>query len=434
MQVFRNKNIRFKMSFQYSVFIFILKIFLLSAINLNIRFVDGLPNPDFYAPVEMMKRNGYAVETYHVRTPDGYILELHRIPYGKTNKDGSHFPILCVHGYLSSSFAWIANGPERALAYLLADQGYDVWMINLRGNRYSRQHVYYTPKDPKFWDFSFDEMGSIDLPTTIDFILETTNHTQLLCMSDSAGNSIFYVMLSVLPQYNDKIVAHVCLALIYHPKTIPDSELLMISNKNSATSGVLGPIMEHDEIMKLGIQFISKPLKLDGYTAYDHLLYVTYGLRPDHINREIMPSVYANFPAGSSIKVSNHVSQIQISFSHYDYGPVKNLQIYGTQLPPEYNISNIRIPVRIYYAKADFVSTPEHVRIFYDKLPMRAGLLEIADPNFSHMDFIYNANNNELFHYDLIQFVNDVVSYTLSHEANPNIRYGDANVRTASDL
>lgn len=44
-------------------------------------------------------------------------------------------------------------------------------------------------------------------------------------------------------------------------------------------------------------------------------------------------------------------------FSEYDYGPVKNMKIYGSEEPPEYNISKITTPVALFYAKNDkFVS------------------------------------------------------------------------------
>lgn len=52
---------------------------------------------------------------------------------------------------------WILNG-KNSLAFILADIGYDVWMNNSRGNRYSRNHVYLDPdSDKKFWDYSFED-------------------------------------------------------------------------------------------------------------------------------------------------------------------------------------------------------------------------------------------------------------------------------------
>jgi hypothetical protein len=47
---------------------------------------------------------------------------------------------------------------------VLADAGYDVWVGNSRGNRYSREHTQHTTKDREFWDFTWSEMADYDLP------------------------------------------------------------------------------------------------------------------------------------------------------------------------------------------------------------------------------------------------------------------------------
>ena len=39
-------------------------------------------------------------------------------------------------------------------AYSLADEGYDVWLLNVRGNQYALNHTTLSSKDSKFWDFS----------------------------------------------------------------------------------------------------------------------------------------------------------------------------------------------------------------------------------------------------------------------------------------
>lgn len=99
------------------------------------------------------------------------------------------------------------------LGYILSDSGYDVWMINARGNRYSRKHTTLNPdKDSNFWKFSWHEIGITDLPATIDFILEKTNQSKLFYVGHSQGCTIFFVMASERPEYNDKIKAHFSLA------------------------------------------------------------------------------------------------------------------------------------------------------------------------------------------------------------------------------
>ena len=104
-------------------------------------------------------------------TEDGYILNLHRIPCGRAGcGDGKRQPVFLQHGILASSADWVISGPEKALAFILADLGYDVWLGNARGNTYSRHHINMSTNDKKYWDFSFHEMAIYDIPAEIDFI------------------------------------------------------------------------------------------------------------------------------------------------------------------------------------------------------------------------------------------------------------------------
>lgn len=87
----------------------------------------------------------------------------------------------------------------------LADEGYDVWMGNYRGNIYGRNHIKLSPNERKFWDFSYHEIGTIDLRNTIDYILNTTNNTSIIYLGHSVGSTSLFVLLSEHPEYNNKL-------------------------------------------------------------------------------------------------------------------------------------------------------------------------------------------------------------------------------------
>ena len=65
----------------------------------------------------MVSREGYPVETHQVITEDGYILRMHRIPYGKRSpwSDGDRPAVYIQHGLTSSSADWLTAGPKKAL-------------------------------------------------------------------------------------------------------------------------------------------------------------------------------------------------------------------------------------------------------------------------------------------------------------------------------
>ena len=105
----------------------------------------------------MIKYWGYPAEEHKVRTSDGYIIKIHRIPHGKNER---HFdtrkPVVFLqHGLLCSSSNWVSNLPNEALGYILADAGFDVWLGNVRGNTYGLEHVNLKPDQTEFWDFRY---------------------------------------------------------------------------------------------------------------------------------------------------------------------------------------------------------------------------------------------------------------------------------------
>lgn len=113
----------------------------------------------------------------------------------------------------------ICYNHEFCVAYLLSDMGYDIWLGNARGNIYSRKHVAFDPDGDRidrkrFWDFSWHQIGKIDLPTMIDYILQKTEYTKLHYFGHSQGTTTFFVMTSERPEYNDKIIAMYALAPI----------------------------------------------------------------------------------------------------------------------------------------------------------------------------------------------------------------------------
>lgn len=66
--------------------------------------------------------------------------------------------------------------------------------------------------DLRYWDFSFHEMGQYDQPAVVDYILTKTGLDNITYIGFYEGATIFFVFLSLHPEYNDKVKAAFLLA------------------------------------------------------------------------------------------------------------------------------------------------------------------------------------------------------------------------------
>lgn len=119
-------------------------------------------------------------------------------------------------GLSSSAADFVIGGTGASLPYLLADNGYDVWLGNGRGNIFSQAHTTMNTESHEFWKFSFHEIGVYDLPAIIDYALDKGNTTSLTYCGHSQGTTVFFTLLSMRPEYNSKIsTAHLMAPVAY---------------------------------------------------------------------------------------------------------------------------------------------------------------------------------------------------------------------------
>ena len=145
-------------------------------------------------------------EEYNVVTDDGYVLGLYRIPGVKGQSQDEQGvrgrpPVLLMHGLWFDMMAWVVNGNQSAPAYVLARAGYDVWLGNHRGVRNSERHVFLDPETKEYWNFSWEEYGTRDLPAFINFIKTTTGFSKVNYIGHSAGTSGLLAGASLKPEF-----------------------------------------------------------------------------------------------------------------------------------------------------------------------------------------------------------------------------------------
>lgn len=124
---------------------------------------------DYYKSFqEIVEENGFGFEEHQVTTDDGYVLHVQRILNDKVQSGEKRPVVFLQHGFLSSSEGWIYHVPEKAPAFTLAREGYDVWLGNNRGTMHSRGHTDLNPENDedakKYYDYSFPDLGLHDVP------------------------------------------------------------------------------------------------------------------------------------------------------------------------------------------------------------------------------------------------------------------------------
>ncbi|KAJ2665082.1 cholesterol esterase [Coemansia sp. RSA 1200] len=343
---------------------------------------------DFNSFAEIMEYWGYPYEDHLAETPDGFLLGIHRItgPRGRriaqaihagtgtgadANADadtdirtaGTLAPedrqvsmrstrpvVLFWHGFMLSSECFVCH-PDwvNILPFRLAEAGYDVWLGNSRGNKYSYKHLRFTPEDRRFWDFSIDEIATIDVPTTIDFILKETDASSLTYIGFSQGTAQMFMALARNKGLNSKINHFIALAPASTPRGFHNS---IVDYFTKATPQMLYLMFGRRRAMSL-VYFWINMLPRDLYVAaLDLCVRLLFGWSMDNMSQETKCIVYWHLYSYTSVKAIVHWMQII---------RCGKLQMYDDD-PPVYPLfwtsSNPNEPV----AGLDFKYTHEHSR------------------------------------------------------------------------
>lgn len=341
-------------------------------------------------------------------TPDGYMLMMHRIPHGRNEIVSSKRPpVFLQHGLACSSADYLIAGTNEGLGYILADAGYDVWMGNFRGNTYSRKHIRLQPHQRKFWRFSWHEMGAIDLPAMIDYVLNKTGEESLHYIGHSQGTTTFFVMGAVAPEYNKKIRgAHLLAPAAYmssmtSPLIRTFSPLVNIAEVFFNVFGS-GELLANGDILSLAGEGTCKANSVITEIC-SNLVFLFVGFNSDQLNRTLLPEIMKRTPAGLSTRQMLHYIQAVRNgkFQQYDNGMFGNMIAYGSENPPEYDLKKVTAPVYLYSAMNDWLVSQKDVKKLRKNLPNIQFDYVMPYKNWNHIDFIWGMGVKEML-YDIV--------------------------------
>lgn len=124
----------------------------------------------------------------------------------------THGAVLMVHGFAQNRFAWHIEG--RSLANYVAEAGYDVFHIDLRGTRDSRKLGAKMPR-------SCYEYVEIDLCQAVRLATLVSGHEKLTVIGHSLGGALSCSVAAIMPEFIDGVV-HVrkCISFICYIKIL----------------------------------------------------------------------------------------------------------------------------------------------------------------------------------------------------------------------
>lgn len=357
---------------------------------------------------QLISSVGYRSETHTVLTSDGYMLTMQRIL--PESEDAPKQAIMLHHGLLGSSEDWLLLGPGLSLPFLLVDKGYDVWLLNARGNKYSKGHTVWYTESYDFWDFSFHEMGIYDLPATITYISEYTNDADLYFIGHSMGASALLALLSTLPEYNEMLKSAFFLAplaFVKHAKG-PMKQFSVIRRKKGISAlSFLGT----NDFLPNGVfpqDIIEKFCKGSERLCLNPVLLLTNG--GEIGDDDLMDNILAHVPAGGSAMTILHYIQLVKSgrFQMYDYGVQGNLNKYKRKHPPIYDLAEITLPISLFSSPSDWLSSMSDVKTLLTKLKNIYIHHVVRRDDFSHMDFVWAKDAPELVFSPLLEILDQI--------------------------
>ncbi|KAF8399932.1 hypothetical protein HHK36_015803 [Tetracentron sinense] len=353
--------------------------------------------------------HGYKCQEFEVKTEDGYVLSMQRIPEGRVGGGGKNKqPVLLQHGVLVDGMTWLLNSPDESLAFILADSGFDVWIANTRGTRFSRRHATLDPAKPAYWGWSWDELVAYDLPATFDFVYGQTGQQKLHYVGHSMGT------LAALASFSEgKLVDKLRSAALLSPVAYLShmtTEIGLLAAK--AFVGEITTLMGVAEFNPKGkpvANFLKSLCSNPGVDCYD--LLTSFTGKNCCLNGSTVDLFLKNEPQSTATKNMVHLAQTVRDgiVARYDYGNADfNVEHYGQNKPPIYNLSNIphNLPLFISYGGQDALSDVRDVGNLLDSLKFHEGdkLTVQFIKDYAHADFVMGVSAKEIVYNAIIAF------------------------------
>ncbi|KAI3413113.1 Lipase [Psidium guajava] len=345
---------------------------------------------------------GYPCSEHTLQTKDGYLLALQRVSSGSRDLWAQRGPpVLLQHGLFMAGDAWFLDSKGQSLGFILADHGFDVWVGNVRGTRWSHGHVSLSEKDKNFWDWSWEDLALYDLAEMIHHISSITS-SKLFLVGHSQGTIMSLAALTQ-PDIAEMVEAAALLCPISYLGHVSAPLVLRMVSMHLDQMVVALGIHQLNFRSEIGVNLLDSVC--DGHIECNDLLTSITGKNCCFNNSRV--DFYLEYePQPSSSKNLRHLFQMirKGSFAKYDYGFFKNMKIYGQLKPPAFDLKHIpqTLPLWMAYGGNDALADMADLQLTLEELQSKPELLYIE--NYGHVDFLVGLKAKEDVYDHMIRF------------------------------
>ncbi|KAI3803734.1 hypothetical protein L1987_31895 [Smallanthus sonchifolius] len=289
-------------------------------------------------------------------------------------------PVLLLHGLFMGGDAWFLDSPNQSLGFILADRGFDVWVGNVRGTKWSHGHASLSDGDKEFWDWSWQELALYDLEAMLTYINSITN-SKVFVVGHSQG-TIISLAAFTQPDIVNMVEAAALLSPISYLDHITSKFVLNLVNFHLDEMACDGGRADCSDLLAsiTGENCCFNSSRVDFYLEYE--------------------------PHPTSLKNLKHLFQMirEGTFAKYDYGILKNVLQYGQFKPPTFDLSQIpeSLPIWMAYGGNDALGDVIDVHHTLKELRSKPNVLFLED--YGHADFLLSTKAYEDLYNNMISF------------------------------
>ncbi|KAJ7526193.1 hypothetical protein O6H91_17G086700 [Diphasiastrum complanatum] len=343
---------------------------------------------------------GYSCEEHTVTTTDGYILSVYRILHGVNgNSQSLGSPVFLQHGLCGAGYQWLENSPQESLGFVLADEGFDVWVGNTRGTRWSSGHIQLSVNDKAYWNWTVDELMSYDLQAMLGLVHSTTGQKSYY-IGHSQGSLIALGALAqgTITELVASLVLFAPVAYLNQSKSFfAKAGADLYFEKLFSIAG----ITEFNPTSGIGADF------MDFVCARSDSLCKAFWGPNCCMNMTRVPFYLQFDPQPTSTKNIMHFSQLirTGTFQKYDYGTSGNMVEYLQPYPPTYELSSISTEISLFilHGGLDQLADANDVQRLIGDLKCKVKTTFVE--SYGHSDFIVGMHAYEDVYQDVVSFL-----------------------------